>query len=317
MAYIENVMISMKNFPKRPTMCLVISLSLSFLLSGCSQIVSTSDLESVITTPLAADTVGDGLQVTISSACQITDLPIIQTNIAQGDLMTWAPDVLTLAYVAPVGRSWGWFDGDLVLYHIEDDQESFTRDIKVNGDLTWSPDGLKIAFIAFRLPENIYTVMVMDVETGEIFDLYGLTAITEEFSSQKGIIRWRDSQTIQVSERCGIDCLRVVEHNLLSGEARILEELRSIQDSSLDIFLNQPGISPNPNWFNANWSPDGGLVFFADRNNMAWVADLARETRYPLDSDIRRPLESKWSYDSRYLAVRTAERIYLYDMICP
>ena len=306
-----------KNFRQKPVQWFMAAVGLIFLLAGCSPQSIEDDQTAATATPMPADTVGDGMQIIRTSACRIIDLPVIQTNIAQGDLLAWAPDAITLAYVAPVGREWGWYTGDLVLYPLGDETENATRDIKVSGDLTWSPDGRMIGFIAFRLLENRFTVMVMNVATGEITDLYGPTALTDEFSSRKGILTWRDSQNIQVAERCGIDCLRIVEHTLGGGGVRTLEELRINQDTSLDYLVYQPGISPHPNWFNANWSPDGGLVFFADRNQEAWVADLARESRFPLDGAIRRPLETKWSFDSRYLAVRTAERIYLYDMICP
>ena len=287
------------------------------LLAACSPLGADGPVVTTVEVPAAVDPVGDGLPVTASPACRIADFPVIQTNLDQGDLVAWAPEEHTIAYVAPVGRSWGWYDGDLVFYNLENSEEQSTRDLKVSGDLTWSPDGRRIAMVVFRLPESRYTVMVMEINSGEMIDLYGVSAATDEFSSQKGIIAWTDNQSLQVAESCGVDCVRIVEHDVSLGIARDLETIRHNQDTSLQIKLYQPRISPNPSWFNANWSPDESLVFFTDRNGAAWVADLAREVRFPLDAAIRSPRESKWSFDSRYLAVRTPEAVYLYDTICP
>ncbi len=287
------------------------------LLAACSPLSTDGPVEITAEVPAALDPIGDGLPVTSSPACKIADFSVIQTDLDQGDLVAWAPEELTIAFIAPIGRSWGWYEGDLFLYNLINNEEQSTRDLKVSGDLTWSPDGRRIAMVVFRLPESRYTVMVMDIGSGQMTDLYGVSAATDEFSSRKGIISWTNNQTLRVAENCCVDCVRIVDHDVSQGIARDVETIRHNQDTSLHITLNQPGISPNPNWFNANWSPDESLVFFTDRNETAWVADLAREVRFPLDSAIRGPQESKWSFDSRYLAVRTPEAVYLYDTICP
>lgn len=291
-------------------------LASGLILTGCSSLLEGGAAVAATPTAGPADVSGDGLEVAPSPACLAADFSSIQTNQSQGDLLAWSTAEPLLAFIAPPGRSWGWYEGDLVILDPVSGEEKATRDVSAYGDLTWSPDGRKIAFIALRAADTRLTILIYDLETSTLVDLYVQGGASDEFAGQKGILRWSGNQSLQVAERCGVDCVRFVEHNLGGGAARILDERRANQDNSLEIALYQPGISPNPNWSNANWSPQADWVFFTDRNQVGWLADLTQETKAPLELGIGRVAETKWSADSQWIAIRTSERIYLYSLDC-
>ncbi len=291
----------------------LVVLLISLLLAACSPVSDEQNgIASTPTAQVVAD-VSDGLQVIAAQACLVREEKSIQTDRLQGDLLAWSPLEEKLAFVTPPNRSWGWYEGDLIILDVASGEEQSTKDIKVNGDLTWSPNGEQIAFVSFRPAENHYSVMVYSVVSASLVDLY-TTAVTDEFTSRKGIVRWRSDQVLQVSETCGIDCVRFVEHNLASGQSAVLEETRQNENTSLQVPLNQPGVVPNRNWRNANWSPGAEQVFFTDRNGVAWLGNLSDSTRYALPIDPTGVQESKWSPDERMIAVRTAETVSVFAL---
>ncbi|HAD07037.1 MAG TPA: hypothetical protein DCE76_07740 [Anaerolineaceae bacterium] len=291
---------------------------LAWLLAGCtSPALSEPVIENTPTAFLAADLTNDGLAVVPGRACLLYQKTVIQTDRPMGDMLAWSEDSSLLAFITPVNDSWGWYQGDLVILDVVSGEVRRTKDLRVAGDLTWSPSGERIAFILLRPAEAQYSVGVYSLTDGRTMDLYD-TAVTDEFSSQKGIVGWRSEQVLQVAESCGVDCLRYVEHNLVSGVKSVLEELRPGQDTSLQITLNQPGVVPNRNWRNANWSPDAQRVFFTDRTNVAWIGDLTASTKAALPMETLPVAESKWSADGQLIAVRTAENLYIFGLDgCP
>ncbi len=290
---------------------MMVVLASVFLLAACSPIREEENTTGVTPTVQVVADASDGLQVISNQACVVGEGKSIQTDRKQGDLLAWAPTEEKLAFVSPPNGSWGWYEGDLIILDLASGEQQSTKDIKVNGDLTWSPGGDQIAFVSFRPAENHYSVMVYSVLNGSIVDLY-TTAVTDEFASRKGIVRWRSDQVLQVSETCGIDCVRFVEHNLSTGQSVVLEETRQKENTSLEVLLNQPGVVPNRNWRNANWSPNSAKVFFTDRNGVAWLGDLSDNTKYVLPIDPTGVQESKWSPDERMIAIRTAENVTIF-----
>jgi Tol biopolymer transport system component len=191
-----------------------------------------------------------------------------------------------------------------------------TRDTKVTGDITWSPDGTRIAFTALRTTENLYTVIVLLTSDFTPLDLYAAGAATDDFGSAKGIVRWTDNNRIHVNETCGVDCSRVVEINISGQGQQVLQTGRKQDGTSLKIALNQKGIAANPEWQMTNASPDGSRIFYVDQDAQAWMAAPDEGYKYRLTLDMEFVQESKWSPGSQLIAVRTDENIFLYDLEC-
>ncbi|GIV64999.1 MAG: hypothetical protein KatS3mg046_259 [Bellilinea sp.] len=285
---------------------------LFWILAACTSLAGGEQaIENTPTAILAADLTNDGLTVVPGRACLLDRTVVIQTDRLMGDMLAWSKDTNRLAFITPVNDSWGWYQGDLVILDVDNGETQRTKDIRVAGDLTWSPSGEQIAFVILRPAEAQYSIGVYSLRDRRTLDLYDV-AVTDEFSSLKGIVGWRSDQVLQVSESCGADCLRYVEHNLVSGVKTVVEETRPGQDTSLQIVLNQPGVVPNRNWRNANWSPDARRVFFTDRTNVAWIGDLTSGTKSALPMETLPVAESKWSADGQLIAVRTAENLFIF-----
>ncbi len=252
-----------------------------------------------------------------SDACLVAEDAVIQISKPFGNLLAWQPDVDRLAFVSPVGRSWGWSVGDALIAPIDSGEPVNTNEIQVAGDLTWSPDGLWLGFVTLRPADNQYSVEVWRPTDGSLIDLFPQGATTDSFASRKGIVRWVDSNTLQISESCGVDCSRLVRVSVLGGEQRVLQEKRAAEDNSLKVDLNQPeGITLFANWITPNVSPDEMSVFFSDDKDVGWIGNIEEQMKYPLDLKGGSVLESKWSSDSRYLAVRTEEKVLVFKVDC-
>jgi hypothetical protein len=294
---------------------LVLSGLSGLALAACSSGGSSDSLD-ITPTPTLAIVTKDNYSLEPVRACTVEDFAPIQTDKSQGTLVSWSPSGHKLAYVAPLNRDWGWYEGDLVIYDLDTQQEQATRDIQVAGDITWSPDGAHIAFIALHTPENKYTVMVMDLAEGTTVDLYPNLPSTDSFDSLKGIDGWSGNSLLDVSEVCGVDCVDIVEHNLTTGQGQTLREIRRGDDTSLDLITNQDISSVDENWLLANWSPDEKWVFFTDSRDVAWLAQPQQQLKFPIDIGDDKAVETSWSADSQYVAVRTASHIFVFRAGC-
>jgi len=293
-----------------------LNIAICFILSGCSVLALSPADNQPTPTILPTTNPEEGLRVVVSPACQSLILPTIQVDQPAGDLMGFNPDGDVLAYVTPINNKWGWYSGNLTLLSLETGESRATRDIKVTGDISWSPDGSRIAFTALHTTENLYTVIVLLTSDFTPLDLYVAGAATDDYGSAKGILRWAGNDRIQVVETCGVDCSRVVEIGVSGQGQQLLSTGRKLDDTSLNISLNQPGIAANPDWLQANASPDGRLIFYDDDNDQAWLASPEAKTKYRLPLDLGTVQESKWSADSKLIAVRTDEQIFLFDLDC-
>jgi len=286
------------------------------ILAGCSVIGPERETVDSTPTPFPTTNPEEGLRVTVSTACQVHALPTIHVDEVSGDMLAWDPDGEILAYVAPENHEWDWYSGNLTLISMETGEERATRDISVTGDLAWSPDGSRIAFTALETTDNIYTVKVLQISDFSTIDLYSAGAATDEFGSRKGILHWTDNSRLQVVESCGVDCSRIVEISLIGLEQRVLDSGRKADNRSLEIELNQAGTAINPEWLSANVSPDKRRIFYSDANGLAWLAVPDEGYKYRIDLELGDAQESKWSPNSRLLAIRTNEKVYIYDMEC-
>ena len=290
-------------------------LLLGILLGACS---SSNDqaLADITPTPTFVVVTKDNYALLPDQSCLVSTLVSIQTDREQGTLISWGPDGHSLAYVRPENDYWGWYDGKLVIYNLDTDSEIVSKNIRVAGDVTWSPDGSKIAFIALHPPENRYTVEVMTLADGSVQDLYPNLAATDSYASLKGIGGWTSNSTLDVSEICGVDCIDVVEHNLVSGQSQTVKEVRRSEDTSLAIQRNEGSVSVDATWLLTNWSLDGKSVFFADSKDVAWIAHPATKSKFPLDTQTDETIETAWSPDSKYIAVRTYDYLFLFQPEC-
>ncbi|MEW6178394.1 MAG: hypothetical protein AB1522_00555 [Chloroflexota bacterium] len=301
------------NHPQISTIGLWVGIIL-ILVTGCTPVVDGGQpVEITPTVFIPADLTNDGLAITPGQACLLQQAVVIQTDRPMGDFLAWSGEGNLLAFITPINDSWGWYEGDLVVMNVSNGERQRTKDVRVAGDLTWSPGGSQIAFVTLRPAEAQYSIGVYSLSDDRVIDLYEV-AVTDEFSSRKGIVGWRSEQVLRVSESCGIDCVRIVDHNLSSGTKTTVEEIRLNEDTSLQIALNQPGVVPNNNWRNANWSPDGGRVFFTDRTNVSWIGDFSSSTKSALPLEPLPVQESKWSPDGQWIAVRTAENVFVFSL---
>ena len=294
----------------------LLNLICGLILAGCSVLGADPNAGQPTPTMLPTTDPDEGLRVTVSTACPVRSFPTIQVDPPAGDLMGWSPDGQIFAYIAPFNNEWGWYTGNLTLLSMETGEIRATRDTKGTGDITWSPDGSRIAFTALRTTENLYTVIVLLTSDFTPLDLYAAGAATDDYGSAKGIVRWTDNNRIQVNETCGVDCSRVVEISVSGQGQQVIQTGRKQDDTSLEIALDQTGFAANPEWLLANASPDGSRIFYVDNDDQAWLAAPDEGYKYRLTLDLGFVQESKWSPDSQLIAVRTNENIYLYDLDC-
>ncbi|WP_322510070.1 hypothetical protein [Anaerolinea sp.] len=253
-------------------------------------------------------------------SCLLATLEPIRTNQQQGNLMVWHPEEMTLAYVAPKGRSI-WFTGEILLSSGSDYKTSTVlfENTSVFGDLTWSPSGKQLAFVALRQPENVYTVMVDNLETRQTVDILpGEQATLTSGSGSKGIVEWLSENQIRIIASCGADCDVMLDVNLSSGQVVPYGETMRHQADRLSPTRKTLSYDEKtyPPMLSPNWSPDGKKVAYFDDLDQAWVLLTQEKAQFLLDIGLQTPYESQWASDSRTLALRTDDFIFLFDTEC-
>ncbi len=284
--------------------------------------------------PPTLDLKGNAVEEEQIESYEVVCISILEDRI-HGGVMEWSENAPLFAYVAPENRYWGWFSGDAVVLDFSDDakvpdefgniptglapSELSTTDIHVFGDFAFSPDNSKLAFTALRQSEKLYTVMVASLDSGlkDVVDLFpDAQAETDEYASDKSVIKWLSNNVLQAASSCGIDCERIYNINVLNGSATPQEDVRK--------FGHEGREQPNhvieydernyPVMNNQNWSPDNKFVFYTDARYQSWIIREASKQQYQLPVDGRDVIQTLWSSDSKFLAIRYEDKIEIYEI---
>lgn len=308
---------------------ILITIGACSILSGMQAVDSQSATLTALITPTAVQPTLDlkGNQVLEDQSCEVSSVASISTfdDAEDGGIFRWADDQDLFAYVAPETRYWGWFSGDAVVLSFEDDEkkpsEMATSRIKVFGDFAFSPDSRKLAFVAFRPSDKVYTIMVSDLDSRlqSTVDLFpGLSAETDEYSSSKSVIEWISDKKIRVATSCGIDCERIMIADVDTGQLTQEEEVRKNGHAGRTFpqHVIEYDDREYPAMNQANWSPDEQYVFYTDTQGKAWILNDRENYQFQLPVSGDTVLQSLWSADEQYLALRFSENINIYKVRC-
>ena len=266
---------------------------------------------------------------------EVVAVSLLEDRLLNLGIMEWAADAPLFAYVAPENRYWGWFSGDAVVLNCDEKakvpdedgvipaglapSEYSTTDVNAFGDFAFSADHTYIAFVALRQSEKLYTVMVsrLDSELKDVTDLFpGSAAETDEYASDKSILGWDDEETLRVSSSCGVDCERIYTVNVRSAIAQVVEETRKYAHDGRkqDAHVIEYDDRDYPAMNMPNWSPDEMYVFYTDNRGDAWILKEGIHQQYKLPVDGSDVLQSLWSFDSRFIALRFEDAIKIFEV---
>ena len=65
---------------------------------------------------------------------------------------------------------------------------------------------------------------------------------------------------------------------------------------------------------NPNWSPDSQFVFYTDARYQSWIIREDSKQQYRLPVDGRDVIQTLWSSDARFLAIRYEDKIEIYEI---
>lgn len=287
---------------------IILGIIFALLLTACSILTSQSSVAAeteIVPTPVSVPAGLNSQTRVDAQTCLVAEKTTIQTNKSQGDLIAWAPEKNLLALVQPANQYSGWFIGSLLIFDAEKAEEVITsEDQSIFGDLTWSPDGSAVAYAVLDQQEAIYSVKIMTLEDGLSWDIFGdiETARTDSFASLKGIREWAAAPELIVTSYCGTDCVRVYQYNPVSLSLLVQEDVRQNTDTSLTIL-------------NDYTSPDGKWLLTVDEKTNLWLTSIEKNqvSLLLIDTEIA---EIKWSDDSTYLALRSAEQVKIFELGC-
>jgi hypothetical protein len=305
------------------------SLLASCFLAACGMVpdgaVNSGPTPTPTTTPDPS-----GYQGISSRACLLDDWPTMQTNRPSGDLLAWEPKlpgdprIDRVAYLAPDDRS-SWYTGKLM---IADGPDFKTRrevapNVLATGDLTWSPNGETLAFLAFRPDENVYTVMTVAADGSKLTDLFPTDlARTDARTSEKAVIGWKNDTTLQVIASCGEECRQSFNIRIGAGSPSLTPTpVANYRDLDDNLQIHQAAITATAlslpkNLYSPNWSPDEQWIAYLDRRGILFALSLDEKILYPLDIGLRTVDETQWSPLSDHIAVRAEDRIFVFELQC-
>ena len=305
------------------------------VLSGCSVLSGMMPVDpqsatlTALVTPTSVQPTLDlkGNEVVEEQGCIVYRGASITTfsDAIDGGTFQWADHQDYFAYVAPENRYWAWFSGDAAVLRFSEDRAEpetfFTNGLKVFGDFAFSPNGTKVAFVVFRPSDKLYTVYVASLSSGlqQATDLFpGNVASTDDYSSQKSVIGWVSETDVRVSTSCGIDCERIYRINSNTASLVFEEETRKHGHPGRVFIPIERTLDARfyPQMAYSNWSKSGNLVFYIDERDDVWIMNERTKRQYRLDITGFKLLQTAWSSDDRYIAIRYPEEIIVYKTDC-
>ncbi|HNY18450.1 MAG TPA: hypothetical protein PLQ28_00310 [Flexilinea sp.] len=306
-----------------------------FLFASCSILTGLQEVDpqsatlTALVTPTSVQPTLDlkGNKVLEDRSCLIFDSPSISTfaDAEDGGIFAWAGNKNLLAFVVPENRYWAWFSGDAEIVDFEKDYKNpaimNTTGLKVFGDFAFNPSATKIAFVVLRTSEKIYTVVVATLSSNlqTTIDLFTDTsARTDNYSSSKSVIQWENDDEVTVTTSCGIDCDQIYRINTVTGTTRLIDEVRKKGHTGRDFPQNVPEYDEReyPAMNQPNWSPDLSMVFYTDDQNKTWILNDKTKEQFELPITADKVLQTAWSHDAQFIAIRFAENLSVYKVNC-
>jgi hypothetical protein len=261
------------------------------------------------------------MQVITPQACLVAEQGMISVEAPQGDLISWSPDADILVYIASTTAS-SWNVGELSLLSAPDFNSPQSLASGAAGELTWSPDGSKIAYLGLRRSDNLFTISLVSPRGDTLNDLFPAEdARTDDYSSQKSILEWLDENQLRVMVSCGLDCMQTIDISVVSGNSSLVGDPIQRTWGIWSAHTHHPVSIPEE--FTSlpgqlNWSWDEQHIAYIDDRGNAWVINPGNGTLYPLDiGQFGTAIETDWSYDNHYLAVQVDRSLKIFSFNCP
>jgi hypothetical protein len=293
-------------------------LNLIFTVSACTVLGAGSSESTPLPTPTSS--IPD-MQVISPQACRVAEQRMIRVDEPQGDRIAWSPDADTVAYIASTQES-SWNVGELNILTAPQFDTPDRLATGVAGELTWSPDASAIAYLGLRRSDTIYTIGLAYPDGRASKDLFpDEAAKTDDYSSQKSILKWMDSSHLRVLTSCGVDCMQTMDFNVLTGLSSLVGDPIQRNWDTWAVHTLHPSVLPTevadlPGQL--NWSPDEKRIAYIDKIGNAWVINADGGSIYPLDiGQYGTATETDWSYDNQYLAVQVDQSIMIFSFNCP
>ncbi len=293
-------------------------LGLLFSFSACT--ILGGGTQDPTPTPMPTSSVPDK-EVIAAQACLVAQQRMIRVDEPQGDLIAWSPIDNTVAYIAATTGS-SWNIGELSLLSAAKFDPPIRLATGVAGELTWSPDASAIAYLGLRRSDNLYTIGLAYPNGRISQDLFpDETARTDDYSSQKAILEWMDSNRLRVLVSCGTDCMQTLDLAVQTGLSSIVAD--PIQ-RTWDMWSVQNYHPSNlPSEYAAlsgqlNWSWDEQHIAYIDKAGNTWVINVNDGNLYSLDiGQYGTATETDWSFDNQYLAVHVDQQLMIFSFNCP
>jgi hypothetical protein len=253
-------------------------------------------------------------------ACRVFQAPTIRTLRTQGDLVAWSPVADTLAFLSASETQDQSF-GPLLTAAFPKTSEPIVLAPHAAGNLSWAPDGKHIAFAVLRLGEGLYSLQSVDSKGNGLVDFFpGAAARTDEWASPKIVRRWLDdSLRLEMYSSCGVNCAASYEGDVRDGSRKPTGEPSA---KNIDLWEMHSFAPPGEAFTIAkatapNWSPDGLRIVYFDNKSNVWIISKTGKNQFMLDiGKWATPIETKWSADNQYLAIRTDFDVQVFEMNC-